>query len=66
MYLILFLVVVGVVIVYCYFKFGGKSSKGMNLIFEVGYGEEEIIFLRLVLFIILGIWLIYLFGGSVG
>ncbi|MGO0801125.1 hypothetical protein [Clostridioides difficile] len=47
MYLIPFLAVVGVVIAYCYFKFGGKSSKGMNLIFEVGHGEEEIIPLRL-------------------
>ncbi|WP_330669016.1 chloride channel protein [Clostridioides difficile] len=66
MYLIQFLAVVGVVIAYCYFKFGGKSSKGMNLIFEVGHGEEEIIPLRLVPFIISGTWLTHLFGGSAG
>lgn len=66
MYLIPFLSVVGVVIAYCYFKFGGKSSKGMNLIFEVGHGEEEIIPLRLVPFIISGTWLTHLFGGSAG
>ncbi|MCK8663269.1 chloride channel protein, partial [Clostridioides difficile] len=66
MYLIPFLAVVGVVIAYCYFKFGGKSSKGMNLIFEVGHGEEEIIPLRLVPFIISGTWLTHLFGGSAG
>ncbi|HCU2743859.1 TPA: chloride channel protein [Clostridioides difficile] len=66
MYLIPFLSVVGVVIAYCYFKFGGKSSKGMNLIFEVGHGEEEIIPLRLIPFIISGTWLTHLFGGSAG
>ena len=38
----------------------------MNLIFEVGHGEEEIIPLRLVPFIISGTWLTHLFGGSAG
>ncbi|MCC0785125.1 chloride channel protein [Clostridioides sp. ES-S-0108-01] len=66
MYLIPFLAVVGIVIAYCYLKYGGKSSKGMNLIFEVGHGEEEIIPLRLVPFIISGTWLTHLFGGSAG
>lgn len=66
MYLIPFLAVVGIVIDYCYLKYGGKSSKGMNLIFEVGHGEEEIIPLRLVPFIISGTWLTHLFGGSAG
>ncbi|WP_176480982.1 chloride channel protein, partial [Clostridioides difficile] len=58
--------VVGVVIAYCYFIFGGKSSKVINLIFEAGYGEEEIIPLRLDPFIILGTWLTHLFVGSAG
>ncbi len=38
----------------------------MNLIFEVWHGEEEIIPLRLVPFIISGTWLTHLFGGSAG
>lgn len=38
----------------------------MGLVFEVGYGNEEIILKCFVFFVILIIWLIYLFGGSVG
>lgn len=64
--LIPFLALAGVVIAYCYLKFGGKSSRGMNLIFEVGHGEEEVIPLRLVPFIITGTWMTHLFGGSAG
>lgn len=65
-YFIPFLAIAGVIIAYCYFKFGGKSSKGMNLIFEVGHGDEEVIPLRLIPFIISGTWLTHLFGGSAG
>ena len=65
-YFIPFLPLVGIIIVYCYSKFGGKSSKGMNLVFEVAHGEEEEIPLRLIPFVISGTWLTHLFGGSAG
>lgn len=61
-----FLAIAGVVIVYCYKKFGGNSGKGMNLIFEVGHGIEKTIPLRLIPLIISGTWLTHLFGGSAG
>lgn len=64
--LIPFLGVAGVLIAFCYMKFGGTSQKGMNLIFEAGHGEEEIIPLKLIPFIISGTWLTHLFGGSAG
>lgn len=66
MQLIPFLALAGAVIAFCYLKFGGKSSKGMNLIFEVGHGEEEVIPLKLIPFIISGTWITHLFGGSAG
>lgn len=65
-YLIPFLPVAGIVITFCYLRFGGQSSKGMNLIFEAGHGEEEMIPLRLIPFVISGTWLTHLFGGSAG
>ena len=39
--LILFLAIAGLVIVYLYKRFGGKASKGMGLIFDVGHAREE-------------------------
>lgn len=64
--LILFLSLAGVLIVYCYNKFGDKASKGMGLIFEVEQGEENNIPLRLVPFVIVSTWITHLFGGSAG
>lgn len=64
--LIPFLGAAGAFIAFCYMKFGGKSGKGMNLIFEVGHGEEEIIPLKLIPLIISGTWITHLFGGSAG
>ncbi|WP_317367002.1 chloride channel protein [uncultured Tyzzerella sp.] len=64
--LIPFLSLCGVIIVYCYNKFGGKSIKGMSLIFEVAQNKEEKIPLRLIPFIILSTWATHLFGGSAG
>lgn len=61
-----FLPAAGILIAYAYLKFGGKSSKGMNLVFQVGHGEEEVIPLRLVPFVVTGTWLTHLFGGSAG
>lgn len=66
MQLIPFLAFAGALIAFAYLKFGGKNSKGMNLIFEVGHGEEEVIPLRLIPFIISGTWITHLFGGSAG
>lgn len=64
--LIPFLALAGAFIAFFYLKFGGKSSKGMNLIFEVGHGDEEVIPLKLIPFIISGTWITHLFGGSAG
>ena len=64
--LVLFLPIGGIVIAYCYLHFGGKSSKGMNLVFEVGHGEEEIIPLKLIPFVMCGTWITHIFGGSAG
>lgn len=61
-----FLPAAGVLIAYTYLKFGGKSSKGMNLVFEVGHGEETVIPLRLIPFVMCGTWMTHLFGGSAG
>lgn len=66
LYLIPFLSIAGVIIVYFYKKFGGKSNKGMNLIFEVGQKSEDTIPLRLIPLVISGTWLTHLFGGSAG
>lgn len=65
-YLIPFLPVAGILIAYCYMHFGGKSSKGMNLVFEAGHGDEETIPIRLIPFVICGTWITHLFGGSAG
>ena len=41
LYLIPILPLAGILIAFCYQKFGGTSSKGMTLIFEVGHGDAE-------------------------
>lgn len=64
--LIVFLALAGLVIVYLYKRFGGKASKGMGLIFDVGHAREEKIPLVLVPLIMLTTWMSHLFGGSVG
>lgn len=65
-FLISLLPLAGIFIVYSFLKWGGSCSKGMNLVFEVGHGDEEIIPLRLVPFVILATWITHLFGGSAG
>lgn len=65
-YLIPFLPVAGILIISCYSRFGGTSSRGMNLVFEVGHGTEDRIPLRLIPFVISGTWITHLFGGSAG
>ncbi len=61
-----FLAIAGILITWCYSRFGGKSAKGMGLIFEAGHGQEKNIPLRLIPFVISGTWLTHLFGGSAG
>ena len=61
-----FLAFAGLVIVFLYQKYGGKSSKGMTLIFEVGHGVENHIPKRLIPLVIVTTWLTHLFGGSAG
>lgn len=64
--LIPFLGVIGALIAWSYKRFGGKSSKGMALIFEAGHGMTDDIPLRMIPFTIIGTWLTHLFGGSAG
>lgn len=64
--LIPFLSISGVIIVWCYQKYGGQSSKGMTLIFETGHEMNDVIPLRLIPFSVLSTWLTHLFGGSAG
>lgn len=66
LWLVPFLAAAGICITWYYTRFGGKSAKGMTLVFEVGHGEEEHIPLRLIPFVMLGTWLTHLFGGSAG
>ena len=65
-YFLPFLPIIGLFIVYIYKKFGGKSIKGMSLIFEVAQQKEDKIPLRLIPLVIFTTWLTHLFGGSAG
>ena len=56
----------GLFITYLNRSYGGKSQKGMELLFEVGEGREKDIPKRLIPLTILSTWLTHLFGGSVG
>jgi len=61
-----FLGLAGLVLAWCLRTFGGKSTKGMTLIFEAGHGVADEIPLRLIPLAIGGTWLSHLFGGSTG
>ncbi len=65
-YFLPFLALAGLVIVTCYQRFGGKSGKGMTLLFDVDAGREETIPLRLIPLVMGATWLTHLFGGSAG
>ena len=62
-YFLPFLPIIGLFIVYIYKKFGGKSIKGMSLIFEVAQQKEDKIPLRLIPLVIFTTWLTHLFGA---
>lgn len=65
-YLLPFLPLAGVVIAFCYKKFGGESGKGMNLVFVAGNGKRDDIPVRLIPFVMISTWITHLFGGSAG
>ena len=65
-YLLPFLALAGILITYLNRTYGGKSQKGMELLFEVGEGREKAIPKRLIPLTILSTWLTHLFGGSAG
>lgn len=66
LWLVPFLALAGLLIVFLYQKWGGKSSKGMGLVFDVGNGDDDRIPKRLIPLVMLTTWLTHLFGGSAG
>ena len=66
LYFLPFLALAGIFITYLNRTYGGKSQKGMELLFEVGEGREKDIPKRLIPLTILSTWLTHLFGGSAG
>lgn len=64
--LIPFLALAGLLIVFVYRRFGGKSQRGMSQVFDVGSGKEDKVPLQLVPLIMGTTWLTHLFGGSAG
>ena len=65
-YFVPFLAFAGLFIVFAYERYGGKSSRGMVLLFDVAHGKEKEIPLRLIPFVTIGTWITHLFGGSAG
>ena len=66
LFLLPFLAPCGLFITYLNRNYGGKSQKGMELLFEVGEGREKDIPKRLIPLTILSTWMTHLFGGSAG
>ena len=66
LFLLPFLAPCGLFITYLNRNYGGKSQKGMELLFEVGEGREKNIPKRLIPLTILSTWMTHLFGGSAG
>lgn len=66
LYLLPFLALAGILITHLNRTYGGKSQKGMELLFEVGEGKEKDIPKRLIPLTILSTWMTHLFGGSAG
>lgn len=64
--LIFFLAPAGMLFVYLFSHYGKTSTQGMNLVFQVGHEEQDVIPKRLIPFVISGTWLTHLFGGSAG
>lgn len=61
-----FLALAGLIIVFCYKKFGKGSEQGMGLVFDAVNGKADKIPLRLIPMVIISTWLTHLCGGSAG
>lgn len=66
MILVPFLGAAGVLILFLYQHFSPKAQKGMGLIFDTGFGENEEIPKALIPLIMVSTWITHLFGGSAG
>ena len=66
MVLVPFLGAAGVLILFLYQKFSPKAQKGMGLIFDTGFEENEEIPKALIPLIMVSTWITHLFGGSAG
>lgn len=61
-----FLPLAGAVIAWCYRRWGSRAGRGMGLVIDAAFDEEETIPRRLIPMIFLSIWATHLFGGSAG
>lgn len=61
-----FLAPAGLLILVLYRKFSQKALKGMTLVFETGFAENEQIPKLLVPLVMVSTWITHLFGGSAG
>lgn len=64
--LIPLLALAGFLTIKAYKKFGKKSERGMDLVFDAGLGKEKEIPLRLIPMVAISTWATHLFGGSAG
>ncbi|MDX8418310.1 MAG: chloride channel protein [Absicoccus sp.] len=64
--LLLLMPFAGLLIVYIFVHYGGKSKEGMNLVFKVDQGKYSTITYLLVPCMAISTWLTHLVGGSVG
>ena len=61
-----FLPLAGAVIAWCYRRWGSQAGRGMGLVIDAAFDEEETIPRRLIPMIFLSTWATHLFGGSAG
>lgn len=61
-----FLPVAGAVIAWCYRRWGSRAGRGMGLVIDAAFDENERVPRRLIPMIFLSTWATHLFGGSAG
>lgn len=61
-----FLPLAGAIIAWCYRRWGSRAGRGMGLVIDAAFDEEERIPRRLIPMIFLSTWVTHLFGGSAG
>lgn len=61
-----FLPLAGAIIAWCYRRWGSRAGRGMGLVIDAAFDEEETIPRRLIPIIFLSTWATHLFGGSAG